>query len=281
MVDQDIPPPQDTLESDLVNSFRAWESGISRTIQRVVAGLIAFYAVVVATWIPVERTSTDVSITILLLCGVAVLAFIISRAWRGRVTMTDVALAWTAMTVGLNVDAAVGTDGIGISGGPAYVFMTTTLLLAALTQRWQRFWAVALLTTAVYVTGRAIAGGHDHLWSSLDEVVSDTSTIAAAGLIMVFYRRAGMRADAALRVRLEMGRREAGAAARERVASDDRRLLHDEVISALVAIAHCGAGGDSSRAVQVAQRGLDALEHQPSNEPSLSDPLHLVDTEHV
>ena len=265
-----------------MNSVRAWENGIERTIQRVVAGMITFYAVVVAAWVPTDDIAAHTDLLIVMLSGLSILVIIIIRAWRARLTMTDVALACAAMVAVLRVDAALGSDGIGINGGPAYVFMTTTLLLAALTQSWSRFWLVAGLATTLYVIGGAIAGGADRQWNALDEVISDTSTIAAAGLIMVFYRRAGTRADVALRMRLEMGRREARATALERVASEERRLLHDEVIAALVAIVHCGAVPDPDRAAEVARRGLDALRRDPSQETENPEPHHLVvDTAHI
>lgn len=238
-----------------------WERGIERAIQRVIAGMAAFYTISAALWIPTAVAEADRMATILLVVGVVVLAATCVRAWMTLLSRACLVATNLAMVAALWVNAELGVDsgGIGVQAGPAYVFMALSLLIAALTLMWPDFWKWALLTTTLYVLGRWIGGTRDDLWAGLDEVVSDTSTIAAAGLILTFYRRAGRRADEALEVRLDVSRREAQSAAAERAATEERRLLHDEIIAALVSIEHSGPTGDSRRAAEVARRARRTL----------------------
>lgn len=238
-----------------------WEHGIERAIQRVIAGMAAFYTLSAILWVPAAVSDTDRLTTGLLVAGVVVLAATCVRAWLTRLSWVCLVATNVAMVAALWVNAEVVVDsgGIGIQSGPAYVFMALALLIAALTLMWPEFWKWALLTTSLYVLGRWLGGTRDDLWAGLDEVVSDTSTIAAAGLILTFYRRAGRRADEALEVRLDVSRREAQSAAAERAAADERRLLHDEIIAALVSIEHSGPTGDARRAADVAHRARRSL----------------------
>ena len=261
-----------------MTELAGWAPGIERAIQRVIAGMGAFYALVMALWISTEATTAGRGTWMLMVAGLAILLVVTVRAWRTRIGTADIVAMNLALLVMLRVNAEVGTDGIGIQAGPAYVFMTTSLLLAALTLPWTIFWRWAALTTAVYVLGRYVGGTIDDLWSGLDEAISDTSTIAAAGLVLTRYRRAGRRADEATAARLEAGRREALADAVEQAAAEERRILHDQIIAALVSIEHAGSAGETDRASEAASRAREGLADGRADIGSTPESRWLVDT---
>jgi len=261
-----------------VTEVTGWGPGIERAIQRVIAGMGVFYAVVAIAWASTGLAAADRTAHVLMVTGVAVLLVVTVRAWLTRLRTVDIVAVNLMMIAMLRVNAEVGTQGIGIQAGPAYVFMTTALLLAALTLKWSTFWRWAGFTTTAYVIGRYLGGSGDDLWAGLDEAISDTSTIAAAGLVLTIYRRAGRRADEATATRLEAGRRQARADAVERAASEERRILHDEIMAALVSIDHAGSAGDVARASDAARRARLALIDERTDIVSVMETTWLVDT---
>lgn len=242
------------MSEDGSGEFHATRDGIERSIQRVLGGVLVFYVTSVAAW--AAHHSASAVAVVLLVTGCCALLALAGRAWAGRLSRVDVGVAVAMVPAALGVNALVDASGIGVQGGPAYLFMLAAILLAAIVLPWHGYALAAGTVATAYLAGRGWQGGRDGLLDGLDEIVTELGTISAVALAIGFYRRSGERADAAAGRRFAIQALQARATARDVVLAERRRVIHDDVIAALVTIrsartAHSGASA--------AGRALDAI----------------------
>lgn len=209
---------------------------IERGVQRVVTGFVIFYTLngvgAFATRVG-ELAADGLALIALSLALAAVLAV---RGWRGRLTGADVVTSFFLLASTLGLNALWHTAGIGVTGGPAYGGMGIALFVQVVTMPPIRFVFASVVTVLAYAGVRGLMLGLTGIWDGIDEGTSHVGFMAAFAVALIVLRRADRTADRALENEVRAESERMSVRANEVALRESQRILHDDVIAALVTI---------------------------------------------
>lgn len=241
---------------------------IERGVQRVVAGFVAFYALNAVGAFATRVGELGLGGAALIVGSIGLAVTLAVRGWRGQLTGVDVVLSLGLMAATLGLNVLWETAGIGVTGGPAYGGMGITLFVQVVTMPPLRFLLTSVLTVIAYAGSRGLMLGLTGLWDGIDEGTSHVGFMAAFAVALIVLRRADQTAERALETEMRAEMERASAHANELALRESQRILHDDVIAALVTI-KLWQDADRPESVRAAsRRAREAFLPEPDGTPS-------------
>ncbi|MET1037805.1 MAG: hypothetical protein ABW075_05995 [Aeromicrobium sp.] len=240
---------------------RSWSGGIDRVAQRIFAilalGELALLVLHVRGWRDgAGHVGTVISGTV----GVIVL-LVAWRAWQCRAGRADLVLINAALVLSLVLNGTWSTSGAAADAAPAFIVFVLALALPCLVgHRWGTVVIPGVTTIVIYLVGRRMGGEGDAMIVSLDEVLTVGPSCLTVWLIARALRSAAGAADVAHEAALVAAGATARAEAEQLAVTEARRVLHDDVIAALVAVELTGCATSSDRLRDACRRAAAALD---------------------
>lgn len=192
-----------------------------------------------------------------LLGALAVMALAVVRLFMQRTGLVDIALVDLAVVLALGSNRLMGADGAGADAGPALSFALVALVGLAVFAPTRVATVAAPGTAVLYVVVRDVWTGPGLLLVSIDEMAVLGATGISIHILMRVLRAAAANADRLRALDLEAGRSRAREDARRHSIDEVRRVLHDDVIAALVLVDLSPSSGDDTVARDAARAAVD------------------------
>ncbi|KAA1374712.1 sensor histidine kinase [Aeromicrobium fastidiosum] len=192
-----------------------------------------------------------------LISALAVTLLAVVRLFMQWTGLVDIVLVDLAVVLALGSNRLMGADGAGADAGPALSFALVALVGVAVFAPTRVAAVAAPVTAVLYVVVRDAWTGPGLLLVSIDEMAVLGATGISIHILMRVLRAAAANADRLRALDLEAGRSRAREDARRHSIDEVRRVLHDDVIAALVLIDLSPTSGDDTVARDAARAAVD------------------------
>lgn len=240
--------------------FTTWRMGIEHAAQRVVS-LVCLLDIGILTGQLFRRSGDGADGLLVAVACVGVLGFLMLRTALGVAGRGDLVVAHVGLTLGVALTGLWNDARPGWDVDPAGPSLVACVALTSVIAHWPRtVWAM-LPSAAIYAGGRWTSQGADSLLNSVDVLLIVIGPYLAIALLVRTYRRAALRADRAHTEAVRARREAARDQASRQALRDVRRVLHNDVIAALVAFRMTRDRDDAERVRAASARVLDLLDN--------------------